>query len=297
MRKLLFKLIKLSGLPFVFREFLQKNKVTLLLFHDIKKGTARKTFTYLSKKYKIISLSDFVDAVNGKNNIVIPPKALIITFDDGHIGNYEILSEIKKHNIPITVFLCAGIINTNRHYWFKYKDTNFSTSELKYVSNKERLKVLDKVGFSQTRNFENPQALNKKHISEMINFVNFQSHTLFHPCLPKCSDREARYEIFNSKNILESDYNLHINAISYPNGDYSDRDIELCKKAGYTCGITVDYGFNSVNTDLFRLKRLSVNDTDNIDELIVKASGVWAFLKTRNGRKSEFGWTNKVTKG
>ena len=39
------------------------------------------------------------------------------------------------------------------------------------------------------------------------------------------------------------------------------------------------------------MKRLSVNDTDNIDELIVKASGVWSFFKTRNGRHQEFGYT------
>jgi len=297
MRKLLFKLIKLSGLPFVFREFFQRNKVTILLFHDIKEETARKTFTYLCKKYKIISLSDFVDKVNGKDNIVIPPKALIITFDDGYIGNYEILSEIKKHNIPITIFLCSGIINTNRHYWFKYKHPDISFSRLTNISNKKKLDILNKVGFSQTRNFENPQALNKKYILKMKDFINFQSHTLFHPILPKCSDTEAKDEIFNSKKVLEDNYNFYINAISYPNGDYSDRDINICKKAGYTCGLTVDYGFNSFNTDLFRLKRISVNDTDNIDELIVKASGVWAFFKTRNGRKCEFGYTNKVTEG
>ena len=83
-------------------------------------------------------------------------------------------------------------------------------------------------------------------------------------------------------------------AIAYPNGDYSERDIELVKSAGYRCGVTVDYGFNTVKTDLFRLKRLSVNDTGNIDELAVKASGVWAFIKTRNGRKQGYGWNAKA---
>jgi hypothetical protein len=53
----------------------------------------------------------------------------------------------------------------------------------------------------------------------------------------------------------------------------------------------VDYGFNTVNTDPFKLKRISVNDTDDLNELIVKASGVWAFIKTQNGRKQEFGYT------
>ena len=125
----------------------------------------------------------------------------------------------------------------------------------------------------------------------MKDFVDFQSHTLFHPCLPKCNNIEARIEIFASKEILENDYSLQIYAMAYPNGDYSDRDIELCREAGYTCGVTVDYGFNSIKTDLFRLRRLSVNDTDNMDELIVKTSGAWAFLIKRN-----FGYMTTVDK-
>ena len=81
---------------------------------------------------------------------------------------------------------------------------------------------------------------------------------------------------------------------SYPHGDYSDRDIELCRQAGYDCGITVDFGFNTVTTDRFRLKRLSVNDTDDLNELIVKASGLWQFVKTLLREDGEFGWTDDV---
>ncbi len=80
--------------------------------------------------------------------------------------------------------------------------------------------------------------------------VNFQSHTLFHPILPNCSDEEARIEIINSKKKLEIEYGLVINSIAYPNGDYSERDILLAKEAGYKCGITVDFGFNTINTDV-----------------------------------------------
>ncbi len=100
--------------------------------------------------------------------------------------------------------------------------------------------------------------------------------------------------MITAKQMLETEYKLPINAIAYPNGDYSDRDIAISKEAGYTCGITVDFGYNTIHTDLFRLKRLSVNDTGNLDELAVKASGVWAFFKTRNGRKQGFGWQERT---
>ena len=294
MGKMIFRIIRLSGLPFLFREILQKNKISVLMFHDISKEIAEQTFNYLSKKYNIIHLNDFIEAIDKRDKNKIPKKALIITFDDGHIRNYEILPVVKKYNIPVTIFLCASIINTNRHFWFKFKNQLISISILKNKSNKEKLDILSKMGFEKDKEFDKPQALQKSHIDEMKNYVNMQSHTLYHPCLPKCDNDEARTEIFNSKEILERDYKLKINAISYPNGDYSERDILLAKEAGYKCGITVDFGFNTIKSDVFRLKRLSVNDTDDINELIVKASGVWAFFKTRNGRKQGFGFTNKI---
>lgn len=290
MRKLLFKVIRYSGLPFLFREIIQKKRVTILLFHDINEKTAKQAFSYLSKQYNIISLEEFVRFCKKQNNGSLPAKGLIITFDDGFTGNYELLPLVKEHNIPITIFLCAGIINTKRHYWFSYKHPDISASKLKQVSNVERLKLLNRAGFHPQKEFSTPQALTKTQISEMEEVVNFQAHTTFHPCLPTCNDEEARAEIIGAKEILERDFNININAIAYPNGDYSDRDIELCKEAGYQCGLTVDYGFNTIHTDPFKLKRLSVNDTDNLDELIVKASGVWAFLKTRNGKKQAYGW-------
>jgi hypothetical protein len=82
-----------------------------------------------------------------------------------------------------------------------------------------------------------------------------------------------------SKQHLEHDYSFSINTISYPNGDYSQRDIQIVKEAGYICGITVDYGFNDQQSDLFRLKRISVNDVRQFDEFIVKSSGCYAYLK------------------
>jgi hypothetical protein len=59
----------------------------------------------------------------------------------------------------------------------------------------------------------------------------------------------------------------------------------------------VDFGFKTVNSDLLRLKRLSVNDTDDMNELIVKASGLWEFVRAVLGWNREFGWTDQVEEG
>ena len=85
--------------------------------------------------------------------------------------------------------------------------------------------------------------------------------------------------------IFEKDFGLRINALAYPNGDYSDRDIDLIKQAGYDCAIAVDFGYNTLKTDPYRLKRLSVDDTDNVDTVCVKVSGLWTLLMWLAGKR------------
>jgi peptidoglycan/xylan/chitin deacetylase (PgdA/CDA1 family) len=280
-RKLLFKLIRFSGLPFVFREVFQRNKLTILGFHDIEMDVAESVFDYLSKKYTIISLKDFVDALKNGYSYTLPSKSMVITFDDGHIGNYSLLPLIRRLGIPITVFLCAGVVGTNRHFWFKHEPINKYLIALKRLSNRNKLDFLSKENFRLTREYESPQALSTSQIEDMKIFVDFQSHTMFHPCLPQCDYDEAWAEIVTAKLLLEDKYKLNIYAFAYPNGDYTEREVNFCKQAGYQCAISVNGGFNSLSSDLFRLKRIGISDFDGIDEVVVKASGVWNIVIIR----------------
>ena len=225
-------------------------------------------FSSLRKKYNIISLDHYIDALRNRKTNLLPKKSAIITFDDGHRSNYYILPEIKKYNIPLTIFLCTEIINTKRHFWFHQEHPNVSKNRLKQLPDIERQEILKEIGFVQYKENGSPVALSSEQIKEMIPYVNFQAHSQFHPILPRCSYEIAKEEVFNSKKYLEDNFKVVVNAFSYPNGNYSDREIELCKEAGYECAITVDFGFNSLKTDPFKLKRLPVDGTEDENELI-----------------------------
>lgn len=274
MNRLLYKLLRYSGLPWLFRRFLQPGRITILMFHDISVKGAEQAFDYLTSHYNIVSLEDVIQGNP------MPSHPLVITFDDGHAGNHSLLPILKKYNLPTTIFLSAGIVNTRRHYWFTFRHPEYPTSILKKMPNALKLEVLREAGFSVDKEFETVQALSKQQIEEMKGIVDFQAHTLFHPCLPTCTHEEAETEILVCKERLEREFGLKVKAFAYPNGDYSDREVSLLKKAGYSAAVTVDYGFNKPETDKFRLKRLSVNDTENLDELIVKSSGVWGLFKS-----------------
>lgn len=281
MHKIIFGFIKYSGLPSLFRAFFQSNRITVLTYHDISPEIADKHFSYLKKKYKIIPLQLFIDALLNKTIEKLPKKSIVIVFDDGHRSNYEILPILKKHDIPVTIFLNTGIVNTSRHYWFKFDQSKYCLEYLKKIPTKEKLNLLKALGFDQRKEFKIRQSLSRNEIIEMSKWVDMQSHTVYHPCLPQCTDEEAEFEIFQSKKDIEMDYGFKINAIAYPNGDYTEREIQLCKKAGYLIALTTELGYNTNKTDPFKIKRLDSNDTEDMNEFIVKSSGANLIFKPK----------------
>ncbi|WP_440952849.1 polysaccharide deacetylase family protein [Methanococcoides sp. FTZ1] len=285
LRKLPFVLLRLTGVPFLFREVLQKNKVSIILFHDIDPDIIETYLRTLIPRYNFISLQDYISAREAGTVDELPPRSMIITLDDGHKSNYELKPLLEKYKVPATIFLCSGIVDTNRHFWWKHETGGeYGREHLKSMPNQEKLEVLKQFGFEVTKEFGDRQALLKSEIEDMEDMVDFQSHTVFHPILPMCTDEEAEWEIAQSKKDLEEKYGFSINTLSYPNGDYSKRDIELARKAGYTCAITIEPGFNSADTDLFRLKRAPIRDGADVNELLVKASGVWWYLRKMVGQ-------------
>jgi peptidoglycan/xylan/chitin deacetylase (PgdA/CDA1 family) len=218
----------------------------------------------------------------------LPPKPLIVTLDDGHMGNYALKPVFEKYSIRATIFLCSGLVATNRHFWFETELSDSLRQGLKRLSDSERVETLAKLGFSETAEQTTRQALSASEIEDMRAIVDFQSHTVFHPLLPQCSNQRALDEISTSKSQLEDQFGFVINALAYPNGDYSFREIESAETSGYQCALTLDLGFNSRSTPPFQLKRICINDDAGVNELLVKASGLWGVLKNLRQRSFAF---------
>jgi len=254
--------------------------VTIVVYHALQATRAHIHFSALRSCYNVMSLSDFLAARSFQTTERLPSKALVITFDDGHRSNYALTPVIQRHRIPITIFLCSGIVGTQRHYWWSHTNDAGEAQALKALPDERRAETLLDKGHADRREYETRQALSRDEIAEMKCAVDFQSHTVFHPILPACSIERARWEIVESKKALESEHGLKIYALAYPNGDYSDREVGLLQNAGYTCGLTLDAGFNDSETDPFRLRRVALPDDAGVNEVIVKTSGLWTFMKS-----------------
>ncbi len=278
MRDLAFLILRLAGAPLILREVFRGKKVTILCYHDPVPQVFERHLLALKKRYNIISLKGYVDSRKGRTTKKLPPKALVITVDDGFAGNYQLREVIPGCGVPITVFLCSSIVATKRRYWWTTIENPRDAGEFEKLPDDERLRLLRSRGFEELREYDPRQSLSTAEIRELSTICDLQSHTKLHPVLPRCSTARASQEIVGSKVELEQKFGLTVYALAYPHGKYGDREVEIAKVAGYDCAVTTQSGVNDSTTDLFRLHRICINDSADANEVIVKASGFWHAL-------------------
>ncbi len=281
MKRTLFKVFNGLGLTDRFRRWKQQEVVTIIMFHDPSPVAMERALIYLSEHYSIISLGTYLEARSRNTVHELPRYSLVITFDDGHIGNYDLLPLFERFRVPVTIFLCSAIVATNRHFWFLCSGNRKATHSMKTLTNPRRLQRLAALGFEEDREYSYPQALTANQVRGLKPYIDFQAHTRFHPILTRCSDDRAREEIIGGKIELAEKLGIHARVLAYPNGDHSARSVYLAKEGGYAGAVTVESGYNDAHTDIFRLRRLDLNDTEDVHEIAAKSSGLWQYLTRR----------------
>lgn len=158
--------------------------------------------------YTIIPLKDAVAYLQGKD-VTLPAKPVVITDDDGWESVYEyMLPIVKKHNIPVTLFIYPQTISQGKH-----------------AMTWEELKDLQKTGL-----------------------FDIQGHTYWHPNFKqekkKLSSPEyqkfVQVQLGKSKKILEEKLGTKITLLAWPFGIYDAFLEQEAKNAGYEMAFSID---------------------------------------------------------
>jgi peptidoglycan/xylan/chitin deacetylase (PgdA/CDA1 family) len=157
-------------------------------------------------------------------------------------------------------------------------DGHRSNFRLLPVFSKWKVPVTIFVSRSQTKPYDSPR-LSCGQIDDLRHVADIQSHTVNHVNLPESTAEVARKEVLEARQHLRDHHGIDVYAFAYPDGAYSDRDIAVLHACGYVCAVTTEPGFNSASSDLLRLKRIVIPDDAGVDELVVKASGVWGAMR------------------
>lgn len=219
------------------------NGIPILMYHHILKpeekanskfANASTTITttefnsqmdWLKKnKFETISLYDLERYLN--NEVNLPAKAVVITFDDGIVSTREYAYPVLKHyGFTAEQFIITGRIPP-------YPET-FRWDSLHFFS--------------------------KEDMETMSDVFRYGSHTnALHDLKGRTgtallvSDEQLYEDLLLSKNILETNY------FAYPFGQYDQRFIDTLKKTGYTMALSTRRGKVNLGEDLYTLERLGI---------------------------------------
>ena len=129
-RQLVLKLFQWMGVMSFWR-WLYRNRITILYFHGVAEANGATSWRplrkrhspqdlaeyigVLSRHYHFVSLATVADMVSGR--IPVQPYSLAITFDDGYRNSItHALPILKRHNVPATVFISTGHVESRRPF-------------------------------------------------------------------------------------------------------------------------------------------------------------------------------------
>lgn len=246
----------------------------------------RQQMQFLLRHYDPIRLSDLMLAI--EEGAPLPPRPVVITFDDGFEDNYTHAYPILRElGIPATVFVSTGLISSTETFWFDRvsqlilanrgkevtvgldrvvipddrEGARFATEHvlrlLKRVTNRMRREVLavweetlgPAAGPAHTA-YSRPMTWDQ--IREMASEgIEFGSHTVTHPILTRCDDGELAYELTESRDALFRELGQAPVSISFPVGGvaaFDNRVIEATRLAGYRIAASYIHGMNRIET-------------------------------------------------
>lgn len=198
--------------------------------------------------YRVIPLGDLVELLKSKKPI--PPKTVVITFDDGYEDTYtKVFPVLKKYRFPATVFLISNFLDKER--------------------------ALDGGTFKfMTRTMAKEMAAS--------GLVTIGSHTRSHHYLPHIRDEAALYEeIAGSKKALEVMLGRPVEFFCYPIGGVTPRVQRYVREAGYVAAVTTLPRHHSfAHRDIFALKRIKMTERARHPFILfVQLSGYYLRMK------------------
>ena len=118
--------------------------------------------------------------------------------------------------------------------------------------------------------------------------MDIESHTLSHPSLPRLEPEALRRELVESRTILEAKLGRPVMALAYPFGDFTDREIEATRHAGYRIAFSTEVGLVQRLDEPLEIHRTIVTFSDTTDDFAIK-------LTERDGGRTLLDYRPSIT--
>ncbi|MEW6541718.1 MAG: polysaccharide deacetylase family protein [Bacillota bacterium] len=158
----------------------------------------------------------------------LPPKPVLITFDDGYRDNYVCAYPImREYGFFATVFVVANAVERTNYF-------DVDTQPVNVMLSWNEIRALDAAGWT------------------------IGAHTLDHPRLTAVSPGRAEHEVRGAREVLAERLGRPVQHFCYPYGEFNDHTVQTVADSGYMLAFTTVQGRVEAGDDPHTLKRLRV---------------------------------------
>lgn len=261
-----------------------RRRITIVNYHDPSPEVFESHLLFFRKRYSLIGMDAAMRAIASRDFANLPDFPLVITFDDGHVGNYRLLELFSRYQVPATIYVTAGLTGTNRHFWWlelRESGLPHEVTRLKTLSSSEFRRELKKLcAYELEREYPDRHALNWDELRELQQAgISVGAHSVNHLMLDRCSREELDNECRESKRILASKLGIDVKHFALPNGNGSPEIERVVMGAGYLSCRTIVPGTNGMTASLSALKNNGVGDFASLPKAVMQTIGIKAWLK------------------
>lgn len=320
MKRLLYRLLYALGIPHLVRLYHRKSLTIVLyhgvapdsgggIFNYRKKFVSPASFLrhllFYRTFYTVLPLHE---ALERHHNGTLPMCALSITFDDGYRNVYEhAYPMLKRANMPATVFVATDFACRNIPLWVdrveyahgaltgsyeeKIRMDAQTRDRLKTVPRAEREAELEKLERAADVSFPDflggravYAPLTKADMLEMQEHrITIGAHTKSHPILARERHATQHEEIEGSRSDL-ANWGIRVSPVfAYPNGqpgDWSETTELVLKNLHFSHALTTIEGRVEQNGHPYRIRRITLDDSDDFATFANVVTGVRIWLKS-----------------
>ena len=230
--------------------------IPILMYHSISiSGNAKfKPFTVAPERfaqqmaylyehaYTPMTVSQLIQARTQAT--LLPPKPLVLTFDDGLADFYTAaLPILQRYQFGATLYLATAYINETSR-WLRHEGEGHRPM----------------LTWDQVRDVQRAG-------------IECGGHTHTHPQLDVLGRASAYEEITRCKQLLEEQLAQPVLSFAYPFGYYTRLTQQLVRDAGYQSACAVKHTMSTNTTDAFALTRLMVSAHMHLHDFAALLSG------------------------
>ena len=272
---------------------------------------------FLATHYRVISPERLLSSIRGRETL--PPRAVLLTFDDGYRDFGEnAWPVLKELGLPVLLFVSTAYpCDETRTFWWDALHQAFTQTEVDatYVEGIGLLSLYDensrREAFSRVKRMMVTLPADERDLliarlqrclgvephkgDALLSWTEIKSladegvyvapHTHTHPILGVESRARVAFEVRKSRQLVREHIGHEWPVFCYPNGQpgtFNAGTRAVLREEGYVAAFTMVWGSNSLgNADPLTMRRIGVGSHLSTSHLRLQMSGHYERLKQR----------------